>query len=272
MSESHFFTGDKRMSFGKFVIANIKIKNRKYEILVDPDKAWELKKQIRVFQKEKEKELNRTYKVVRDDVIELSKVPMQEIVESFLVFEDIRRGNKVSNELLEEAFGTDAIDQVVAEILLNGELQLTKEQREKFVSEKKKKLLDILTKNCINPQTKKPHPPARIERALEEAKVNIDPFNPIEDQIDTIVKALQPIIPIRMERTQLNCLIPAEFSGKAFSLIKNLASILKEDWKNNGALECTVEVPAGISVEFLDKLNKLTHGRATTKVIETKKA
>ena len=47
--------------------------------------------------------------------------------------------------------------------------ELNKEQREKFISEKKKKLLDILTKNCINPQTSKPHPPQRIERALEES-------------------------------------------------------------------------------------------------------
>jgi len=124
----------------------------------------------------------------------------------------------------------------------------------------------------INPQTKKPHPPARIERALEEAKINIDPFNPIEDQIDSIVKALQPIIPIRMERTQLSVTIPKEYSGKAFSLIKTLATILKENWKSDGGFECSIEVPAGISVEFLDKLNKLTHGRAMTKVVEMKKA
>jgi len=159
----------------------------------------------------------------------------------------------------------------MAEILLNGELQLNKEQREKFVSEKKKKLLDILTKNCINPQTQKPHPPQRIERALDEAKVNIDPFNPIEDQVEAIIKALQSIIPIRMERQQMSISIPAEFTGKAYNMVKTLASITKEDWKSSGSVECVVEIPAGISVEFLDKLNKITHGRAMTKIIEAKK-
>ncbi|NMC05754.1 MAG: ribosome assembly factor SBDS [Candidatus Lokiarchaeota archaeon] len=263
--------GDKRMDFGKYIIANIRLSGRRFEILVDPDKSWELKKHIRQFQKEKEKELNKTYKVTVDDVIKISKVPMDQIVESYIIFEDIRRGEKMSEDVIADTFKTSDVSRVIAEILLNGELQLNKEQREKFISEKKKKLLDILTKNCINPQTSKPHPPQRIERALEEAKVNIDPFNPIEDQVESIVKALQPIIPIRMERQQLQISIPAEFTGKAYNLVKTLASISKEEWKPTGAVECVVEVPAGISVEFLDKLNKITHGRAMTKIIEAKK-
>ncbi|MEX2717221.1 MAG: ribosome assembly factor SBDS [Candidatus Sigynarchaeum springense] len=263
--------GDKRMDFGKYIIAHIKIGGRRFEILVDPDKSWDLKKQIRQFQKEKEKELNKAYKVTVDDVLKFSKVPMDQIVESYIVFEDIRRGEKMSEETIKEAFQTDNVNRVIAEILLNGELQLNKEQREKFISEKKKKLLDILTKNCINPQTQKPHPPQRIERALEEAKVNIDPFNPIEDQVEMVVKALQPVIPIRMERQQMSVSIPAEFTGKAYNLVKTLASITKEDWKSNGSLDCIIEIPAGISVEFLDKLNKITHGRAMTKIIEAKK-
>lgn len=263
--------GNKRMDFGKYIIANIKIAGRRFEILVDPDKSWELKKQIRQFQKEKEKELNKTYKVTVDDVLKFSKVPMDQIVESYIVFEDIHRGEKMSDDVIQDTFKTDQINRVIAEILLNGELQLNKEQREKFISEKKKKLLDILTKNCINPQTSKPHPPQRIERALEEAKVTIDPFNPIEDQVESIVKALQPIIPIRMERQQLMITIPAEFTGKAYNLVKTLASISKEDWKPSGSVECVVEIPAGISVEFLDKLNKITHGRAMTKILDAKK-
>ncbi|MBN2150272.1 MAG: ribosome assembly factor SBDS [Candidatus Lokiarchaeota archaeon] len=263
--------GDKRMDFGKYIIASIRIAGRRYEILVDPDKSWELKKQIRQFQKEKEKELNKTYKVTVDDVLKFSKVPMEQIVESYIVFEDIRRGEKMSEEMIADAFNTEDMSRVISEILLNGELQLNKEQRDKFISEKRKKLLDILTKNCINPQTQKPHPPQRIERALDEAKVNIDPFNPIEDQVEAIVRALQPVIPIRMERQQLAVSIPAEFTGKAYNLVKTLASITKEDWKPSGSLECVIEIPAGISAEFLDKLNKITHGRAMTRVIEAKK-
>jgi len=84
------------MDFGKYIIAHIKIAGRRFEILVDPDKSWDLKKQTRQFQKEKEKELNKSYKVTVDDVLKFSKVPMNQIVESFIVFEDIHRGEKMS--------------------------------------------------------------------------------------------------------------------------------------------------------------------------------
>ena len=260
--------GDKRIDFGKFVIASIKINRQDFEILVDPDKAWELKKKIRIHEKEKEKELNKTYKMTIDDVLEISDTPMQEIIEGFIIFEDIRRGEKVSDELLQESFGTDDIARITAHILLFGDLQLTKEQREKFIEEKKKKLINILVKNCVNPQTKKPHPPQRIERAIEESKYNIDPFNPIEDQIPDILKALKSVIPIKMERVVMSLTIPAKFTGKGYNLINTHASITKEEWKNNGNLECLVELPSGVQVEFLDKVNKLTHGRAITKIVE----
>jgi ribosome maturation protein SDO1 len=262
--------GERRLDFGKYIVANIKLAGRKFEILVDPDKAWDLKKNIRVFQKDKERETNRSYKVTVDDVLELSKVPMQEIMQGHLVFEDIRRGEKMSEEFMVEAFGTEDIRRIIAEILLNGELQLTKEQREKFISEKKKQLLSLLIKNCVNPQTNKPHPQARIEKALEEAKVNIDPFTPIEDQLTDIIRSLKTVIPIKMERAVLSLSVPAEFTGKAYNLITTLASISKENWKDNGVLECVVELPAGMQVEFLDKINKLTRGRTATKVLESK--
>jgi len=262
--------GDKRINLGKFIIANIKIKGKNYEILVDPDNAWEIKKAIRKFEKEKSKTLNKTYNVTVDDVLAISPVPVDEVIEGYVVFENLRRGEKVSEDEIEKIFGTTDIRHVTAYILLHGNLQLTKEQRDKFIQEKKKKLINILTKNCINPQTKKPHPPGRIERALQEARIHIDPFNPVEDQVADIVKSLKSIIPIKMERTTLSIVIPPEFTGKSYNLINTMGVITKEEWKNNGALECTIEIPAGIQPEFLDKLNKITHGRASAKIIETK--
>ncbi|MHA1849422.1 MAG: ribosome assembly factor SBDS [Promethearchaeota archaeon] len=261
--------GDKRIDLGKFVIASIKIKGQKFEILVDPALAWELKKKIRIFQKEKEKEKNTTFKLTVDDVLSISPTTMEDVIEGFMVFHDLKRGDHVSQEELETYFGTTDIKRITAEILLNGELQLTKAQREKFIEEKKKKLINLIARNCINPQTKKPHPPARIERALGEAKVYIDPFNPIEDQVSDIIKKLKPIIPIKMEKIIVSIRLPAQFSGKGYNLIKMFANISKEEWKNDGSFECVAEMPSGIQTEFFEKINKLTRGRAVAQIIET---
>ena len=44
----------------------------------------------------------------------------------------------------------------------------------------------------------------------------------------------------------------------------------KENWLNNGDLEVIVSIPAGLTLEFYDKLNSLTHGSALTEEIHEK--
>jgi len=50
------------------------------------------------------------------------------------------------------------------------------EQKKKIQDEKKIRVINIIATNAINPQTKGPHPPARIEAAMNEAGVHIDPM------------------------------------------------------------------------------------------------
>ena len=47
-----------------------------------------------------------------------------------------------------------------------------------------KKLINAISRESINPQTNAPNPPARIEAAMEEAKIHIDPFKPVNEQIN----------------------------------------------------------------------------------------
>ena len=42
----------------------------------------------------------------------------------------------------------------------------TKTQRDKWIESKKKQIITILTRNSINPQTKKPHPPQRFRKSI----------------------------------------------------------------------------------------------------------
>ncbi|MHA1196040.1 MAG: ribosome assembly factor SBDS, partial [Promethearchaeota archaeon] len=78
-----------------------------------------------------------------------------------------------------------------AHILLEGEIQWTKAQREEERAKKLKQIISIIAKNAINPQNNKPHPYQRIEKAIEEAKVKIDIMKSAEEQVDDVVKALR---------------------------------------------------------------------------------
>ncbi|MEM2907348.1 MAG: ribosome assembly factor SBDS [Candidatus Odinarchaeota archaeon] len=231
--------GDKWVEFGNLVIARYEKGGDSFEILVEPNKAYEFRRG--------------------------GNVSLEEILEGFIIFEDLKHGKKASPESMERAFGTKDPLVIAEKILKEGSLQLTSEQRKKMIDEKKKRIIAIIAKNCVNPQTKLPHPPQRIERGIEEAKISIDPWKNPEEQAKDIVKKLQEIMPIRMELTSFEIVIPATFSGKAYNMVSQYGNIVKEEWGPDGSWNGVVEVPGGMQTTFIDALNKATKGTVIIK-------
>jgi ribosome maturation protein SDO1 len=124
----------------------------------------------------------------------------------------------------------------------------------------RKKVVAEIVRNAINPQTKGPHPPARIETAMEEARVHIDPFKPVEAQVKEVIDAIKPLIPIRVERAQLAVRVSGENYGKIYNDLHQLGTLRKEEWTAGGAWIGVIEVPAGMVGDVMDRLNERTKG------------
>jgi ribosome maturation protein SDO1 len=194
------------------------------------------------------------------------------IVDSELAYEFLQNKKKDLRNVLavEEIYknaktGERQSEEKIAEvILIKGEVPITTEQRRKMVEEKRKRIIEIISKNSIDPRTNAPHPPQRIERALEEAKVNIDPFKSPEEQVESIVKELSKILPLKFAKAKIEIIIPSIYVPKSFGFLKNF-EIVEQNYQSDGSLKVVVEFPAGMKGEFFEKLNKLTKGEATVK-------
>ena len=183
------------------------------------------------------------------------------------VFKDAKKGDKAADEIVQKVFGTTDVLKVAEEILRKGEIQVTTEQRRQMREQRLRQVVALISKRAINPQTGTPHPPARIESAMETARVHVDEFKSAEEQLPSIIKALQPLVPLKFEIRRIAVKIPAAHAGKAQRIVKNFATVKQEQWLNDGSWAAVVEVPAGIQAEFFDKLNELTSGEAQTKVL-----
>src|SRR6059036_1317532 len=157
---------------------------------------------------------------------------------------------------------------VAKQIVQRGEIQLTTEQRRQMLEAKRKQIVQYIAANAINPQTGAPHPPQRIENAMEEAKVHVDPFKSVEEQVKEILDALRPLIPIRFEKVRIAVKLSAEDSAKAYGDLKSFGTILKEEWSPTGAWLGVVEMPAGLQTEFLERLNAKTKGNVETRILK----
>jgi ribosome maturation protein SDO1 len=217
--------------------ARIKREGKGYEILVDLDDALKLKKGL------------------------ISSINM----ESDEIFHDLKKGERASDSDLVKAFGTTDPNEIAKKIVLSGEVLTTQEYRDAEQEKKFKQVVDFLVTNAIDPKTENPHTPDRIERALEQAHVNIRNA-PIEAQIPEIMEKISAILPIKIQTKKIKVTIPAIHTGRAYAVVNQYKE--KEIWNDDGSLEIIIKVPSGLIMDFYDKLNSITHGSALTEEIK----
>ena len=218
-------------------IARIKQAGKRFEIIVDLDSALKYKKG------------------------ELTSIE----IEGGAIFTDSKRGERSPISDIQEAFGTTDQNEIIDKILKKGEIQTNQDHRDAEHEKKIKQVVDFLATNAIDPQTKNPITPERIKSALEQSHINIKNA-PVETQIKDILSELNKIIPIKIQTKKVKVIIPAIQTGQAYGVITQYKE--RENWLPNGDLEAILSIPAGILIDFYEKLNSITHGSALTEEIK----
>ncbi|MBI5228174.1 ribosome assembly factor SBDS [Candidatus Micrarchaeota archaeon] len=229
-------------SLDKAILAVYEKGGNKFELYIDPDAAYAY--------------------------LDKRKPDLKNMLVSEEVYADARKAEKAKPSDLQKVFGTTDIMLILEFIIKHGEVQLTTEQKRKKAEEKRKQIITILMREAIDPRTSAPHPQLRIENAMEEARVHIEPFKDAREQLDEVVKALRPLLPMKFEKVRIAVKVPAAFAHKCYGTLKSYG-IQKEEWTKSGELIAVVEMFAGMQSEFYDKINKLTAGQIETKIIGT---
>jgi len=225
----------------KAIIARIERSGKHFEILVDPELAYDLR--------------------------EGKSVSVNKMLAINQIFKDAKKGDKVAPADVEKAFGTSSIEDVANKIVKEGDIQLTTDFRRKKTEEKRKQIAALISRYAINPQTKLPHPQDRVMNAMEQSHVNIDPFKPAEQQVEDAIKAIKTVLPISMEQVTISIEVSAQYASRSLGIIKQF-NIQNQQWLQNGSLIAKVSVPAGVKDTFYRKINAVTD--ATAKIKEEK--
>ena len=207
-----------------------------FEILVDPDLAKEAK-------------------------LEGKEYEIQRLLFVQEVFTDASAGERASADELESEFNNKQIMEAAEEVFEKGEMQLTTDQKAEMREEKYKQVVNMIARRVQNPQTGNPHPPKRIENALEEAGFNIQAMDDVEDKFDEAVDQLKPIIPVSLEEKTMAVKIPNDKTGKAYDLLQQKTDLEEEKWGNE-YFYAKMTLPAGILEELMRDIQEATDGEA----------
>ena len=224
----------------KVTVVKYSYEAEKFEILVKPDPAFD-------------------YKLGK--ISEISK-----ILVSDEIYTNSGKGTRASNELLIKVFKTEDVTKIAEIMMRKGELNLTTEQRKKMTADKRKQIVTFIAKTYVDPKTHLPHPPLRIEQAMTDGRVSVDPFKNPDEQIKDIVEKLRPIIPLKTENIILEISVPAQFVAQSYTVLKSTGSLKKEDWQPNGSLKAILEIPAAARPNVIDRLSAITKGTANVEV------
>lgn len=230
----------------KAIVARMSLEGHHFEILVDPDAALRFKESGGK-----------------------GEIDVAKDLATDMVFKDARKAEKAGEHTLEKVFGTTDIGEISKRILQKGEFHLTTEQRRSLLEKKRKAIVAVIARNAMNPQTNAPHPPQRIETAMEEAKVHVDPFKSAEEQVADVIIALRPLLPIKIQNVNIQVHLPATEVGKAYGTCKGFGVLRREEWQKDGSWVGVIEMPAGMQSEFFDELNRRTHGNVDTKLLKS---
>ncbi|MGC8609134.1 MAG: ribosome assembly factor SBDS [Thermoplasmata archaeon] len=223
------------------IVARLESHGYKFEILVDPDAIERIKK---------------------------GQIDVENDLALPEIYKDVKKGEKASEESLKEAFKTLNVAQAAIEIVKKGQIQLTTEQRREMYEDRRKQIVNIIVREGINPQTNTPHTPYRISQAMEEAKIHIDPFKSAEDQVQSVLKAIMPIIPIRFEKARIAVRLIGDAYGKLYGELSRSGYISKEEWGKDGSWMGVIEVPAGLQGEIIDNLSRKGGDKVQIKILK----
>src|SRR5437879_11230931 len=196
------------------------------------------------------------------------QIEPSQVIAADEVFSDSTKGLRVGTEKLKKYFKTEDTAKAAIEVLRRGELQLTQEQRKKLLDEKRKSIVTMISKTYVDPRTSLPHPPIRVEQAMQEARISIDPFQDASEQTKTVVEKIGSIIPLKAERVNLLVKVPPQYPGQAIGVLKNFGEILKEDWGADGTLSAIVEIPAGSQPGLIEKVGAKTKEEAQATLVK----
>ncbi len=218
---------------GEPVIARIDMKGKhRFEVYVYPEKAYAY--------------------------LEGNKINVEEILAIEKVFRDARKGIEASSKDLVQIFGTDDPYEICKRILDEGKVQLTTEYIRKLQERKKMWIINFIHQNFVDPKTNLPHPVSRIERAMKEAKVRVDPYKRPEEQVNQIIESLRKILPLKGGSSRLRVKIPIEAWGKIRASLSGIGKVLREEISKDGQRAIIdVEIPIRAQSSVYELIGKV---------------
>lgn len=184
---------------------------------------------------------------------------LSEVVVAEVVWVNANKGKRASAEQLTGAFGTADTMSVLETIVKTGDSQESDGERKGKLAEKRQEVINYITKNYVDPATKKLLPVTRVENALSQVKARIDPDVDAQRQVTALVPKLSAVLPMKKGGSSVAgvVIVATKLASATSSAIRKHATVHRENYDRT---QCRFEVEVHDQGSFLEDVGKATKG------------
>ncbi|EMD42664.1 rRNA metabolism protein SBDS family protein [Entamoeba histolytica KU27] len=189
------------------------------------------------------------------------EMPLNEVLQLTRIYQSVEKGEVAKKKDLKEAFGKTNEDEIILEILKNGEIQKGEKERKVQLDSLNKDIMILLTQKLIHKETKKPISMKMAEKLIKDLKYNIVTSKTAKQQSLLILKLLKkhPEIPIERMPMVISVDITKDLEEEILNLIKDQIKnqVIKENSETRIKYEFIIDPSAFHELQtFADKVKE----------------
>ena len=194
-------------------------------------------------------------------------VSVYDVLADVKIFRDQKKGEIASDNLLHKVFPEKSEEEIIKEILLEGETQIPTSYLNKLRDEKKVRVINYIAEAATNPATKTRYTVSMIESAVSRIKYNFDPYKSSDTQAEEVLKLLKFQMPISIAKIRMQMKIPAQHSGAFYGAFRSYGEIKKEFYDSFGNLNLEIEITEAQKDKVIDYVKRKTNNEAEYRVV-----
>ncbi|OHT09975.1 hypothetical protein TRFO_20963 [Tritrichomonas foetus] len=150
-------------------------------------------------------------------------------------------------------------------VMKTGQYQLTAQEKRDLVEKRRLEVVNFIHENFIDSTSGKPHPVTRIENAIAQIKINIDPAQDAEHIARAMIPKLQTIIRLQESTIEGTVVVPNSKLGQVIGICYNLGTVTREEYGQEKAY-IEMKISPGKYDPLVDQISKMSNGEAVFQI------
>ncbi|KAJ2854290.1 hypothetical protein J3B02_001378 [Coemansia erecta] len=158
---------------------------------------------------------------------------IDEVLQIHQVYMNVSKGQVAKSEELRKCFGTDNLSEVINEILMKGEQQVSDKERNHNLDNMLRDIATVVAEKCVNPSTQQPYTVTMIEKAMADIHYSVNVNRSAKQQALDVIKQIQDqgTLPISRAQMRIRVVMPGKDAKRLRDKLNVLIRSIEDEEK-----------------------------------------